>query len=237
MSYAFLAPTFFFSAVLVLLFVGFHVVRALFSGSRTQAFWQAHRRTLLRFYGLWFAGYALFIALGTGPQDLASYPPARSSAYKLPWRAGVTRFVAQGNRSFTSHRGNHLHAWDFWMAVGTEVLAAREGNVVEVEDQWDGVGFASNFVAVEHDDGTRGVYAHVRHGGVVVKVGQRVLQTQLLAYSGMVGQTVFPHLHFVVQSRDGSASVPVSFADVVDGVPLAGQFYTSRNGGLPSSSE
>lgn len=120
------------------------------------------------------------------------------------------------------------------MTVGTEVLAARGGNVVEVEDRWEGVGLASNFVAVEHDDGTRGVYAHVRHGRVVVKVGQRVRQGELLAYSGMVGQTLFPHLHFVVQNRDGSASVPVSFVDVPDGVPIAGRFYTSQNDGLSS---
>jgi murein DD-endopeptidase MepM/ murein hydrolase activator NlpD len=227
MSYVTLAGIFFFSVALAMAFIGLHLLRKLSPRART--FWRAHRRGLLRFYGLWFGSYALFIALGTGPSDLASYPPTRSSPYKLPWRAGARRFVAQGNRSFTSHRGSHLHAWDFCMAVGTEVLAAREGQVVEVEDRWDGIGVKANFVAVEHADGTRAVYAHVRRGGVVVTVGEHVRQGQLVAYSGMVGQTLFPHLHFVVQSRDGSASVPVSFADVADGVPLAGRFSTSQN--------
>jgi murein DD-endopeptidase MepM/ murein hydrolase activator NlpD len=235
MTYPLLAALFFFSVALVVLFVGFHVLRALVSrsraGSKTHGFWRANQRRVLGVYGVWFSGYAAFIVLGTGPGDLASYPPARSSPYKLPWRSGATRFVVQGNRSFTSHRGSHLHAWDFWMAVGTEVVAAREGNVADVADQWDGVGLDSNFVAIEHDDGTRAVYAHIRRSGAVVKIGERVRQGQLVAYSGMVGQTLFPHLHFVVQSRDGSASLPISFSDVRDGVPFAGHLYTSENGG------
>jgi murein DD-endopeptidase MepM/ murein hydrolase activator NlpD len=220
-TYPFLAAIFACSAVLLVVLVGFLVI------GRTR--WRAHRRKVFRLYAVWFGAYAIFIAFGTGPNDLASYPPARSSPYKLPWRAGVSRFVAQGNRSFTSHRDAQLHAWDFWMALGTEVLAAREGDVVAVEDGWDGIGLASNFVTVEHDDGTRAVYAHVRRHSAVVNVGQHVRQGELLTLSGMVGQTVFPHLHFVVQNRDGSASVPVSFADVPNGVPLAGRIYESQN--------
>src|SRR5688572_24842946 len=164
MTYPILAGLFFFSAALVLVFIGFHLGRALLPRSRLRRFWAAHRRRLLVLYGLWFAAYAVFIVFGTGPRDHEAYPAARSSPYRLPWRTGTRRFVAQGNRSFTSHRDAHLHAWDFVMAIGTEVLAAREGDVVEVEDRWDGIGLASNFVAVEHEDGTRALYAHVRQG-------------------------------------------------------------------------
>jgi murein DD-endopeptidase MepM/ murein hydrolase activator NlpD len=224
-----LVALFFFSLLLLVFFAAFHLLRALTPWGWPRRWWSRHRRAALAFYGVWFGAYASFIVFGTGPEDLALYPPAASSPYKLPWRAGVTRLVAQGNRSFTSHRGGHERAWDFWMSIGTDVLAARGGRVVELEDRLDGIGQLSNFVTVEHADGTRAIYAHIRQGGAAVKVGDRVRRGQLVASSGMVGTTVFPHLHFVVMNREGSASVPISFAEVPGGVPLAGHWYTSRN--------
>jgi murein DD-endopeptidase MepM/ murein hydrolase activator NlpD len=217
------------SLLLLVCLAGLQLARAFTQWSWPRRWWNRHRRRALGLYGAWFGCYALFIAFGTGPEDLSAYPPSASSPYKLPWRAGVTRLVAQGNRSFVSHRDGHLRAWDFWMSVGTHVLAARSGEVVEVEDGLDGIGRLSNFVTIEHDDGTRAVYAHIRKGGAAVKVGDRVRQGQLVASSGMVGQTVFPHLHFVVTDHAGTASVQVSFADVPGGVPLAGHWYTSQN--------
>ncbi len=233
--YLALAAVFFSSVVLLAGLAVLLLVRALTAWSTLERWWSRRWRQVLGFYGVWFACYAAFIALGTGPADLSVYPPAASSPYRLPWRAGVTRLVAQGNRSFTSHRGNHLCAWDFWMPVGTDVLAARAGAVVAVEDELDGIGLLSNFVTIEHDDGTRAVYAHIRNGGAAVKVGERVRQGQLIASSGMVGQTIFPHLHFVVTNRDGTVSVPISFADVPGGVPLAGRRYTSQNSDAASA--
>lgn len=194
-----------------------------------KAWWSRHRRAALGFCAAWFGAYGLFIAFGTGPEDLSAYPPRATSPYRLPWRPGISRFVAQGNRSFASHRGGHLRAWDFWMAVGTEILAARSGEVVAVEDSLDGIGLASNFVTIQHDDGSRATYAHIRKHGSAVHVGEHVRLGQVIASSGRVGQTVFPHLHFVVTNREGSESIPISFADIPDGVPLAGHWYTSGN--------
>jgi murein DD-endopeptidase MepM/ murein hydrolase activator NlpD len=228
--YVVLVAVFFLSALLVGAFVTFEFARVVVPRRWLTVWWAGHRRRTLRLYGAWFASYAAFIVLGTGPEDLSLYPPRETSAYRLPWRAGVSRLVAQGNRSFASHRGGHLRAWDFWMPIGTDVLAARAGKVVEVEDRLDGIGLRSNFVTVEHDDGTRAIYAHVRRGSATVRVGDDVLRGQVIAASGMVGQTVFPHLHFVVTTHDGAASLPISFADVPEGVPLAGHWYTSANG-------
>jgi hypothetical protein len=45
----------------------------------------------------------------------------------------------------------------------------------------------------------------------------------------MVGQTIFPHVHFAVFNKEGSASLPISFNDVSGGIPLAGHFYVSGN--------
>ncbi|MBK8202511.1 MAG: M23 family metallopeptidase [Bdellovibrionales bacterium] len=157
------------------------------------------------------------------------YPPQEESPYKLPWKAGISRFVAQGNRSFTSHRDFHQYAWDFVMANGTEILAVRDGKVVEIEDTYDGIGYMSNFIIVEHKDGTKSAFAHIKKGGALVKISDFVKQGQPIALSGMVGQTIFPHVHFYVIGKDGNSSIPVSFREVPSGVPFAGHIYTSQN--------
>jgi len=194
-------------------------------------FWRRHLRGIRIFCALWFAPYVLYILLFTGPEDLRQYPPHETSPYRLPWQAGVRRILSQGNRSFTSHHGIHLHAWDFVMAIGTEVLAARDGVVIEVEQSYSTVGLNGNGVLVRHADGQISGYYHIQHNGSLVKVGDQVRQGQAIALSGMTGQTTLPHLHFVVFNADRTASVPISFQDVEDGVPLAGHIYTSGNNG------
>lgn len=115
------------------------------------------------------------------------------------------------------------------MPIGTEILAVCEGTVLEVEESFDGIGISANYIILGHPDGERSVYAHIKQSGALVKVGEKVLQGQPIALSGMVGQAPGPHLHFYVTNRDQSESIPISFNDVTGGVPLAGRFYTSEN--------
>jgi murein DD-endopeptidase MepM/ murein hydrolase activator NlpD len=115
------------------------------------------------------------------------------------------------------------------MPIGTPILAARAGRVVKVDDTFDGIGIQSNLIMIEHDGGQHSGYAHLRYRGALVKVGDWVQQGQAIAWSGMVGQTVFPHLHFFVTNKDQTASIPISFREVSDGVPRAGHFYKSEN--------
>lgn len=117
------------------------------------------------------------------------------------------------------------------MPIGTEILAARSGVITEIEDSLDGIGLRSNFILIQHEDGTFANYAHIRYHGSAVKVGDIVKQGQVIAYSGMVGQTINPHLHFNVFNSTKTDSIPISFSEVPSGVPLAGRFYTSENDG------
>lgn len=218
--YQILAATFFFTVL-----TGVFVLAYLITGFRSHPL----RLKVVKTYGLWLVVYAIFITFFTGPVGSRLYDPPATSPYKLPWKSGIARFVSQGNRSFTSHRDLHLYAWDFWMPIGTEVLAARSGTVKEVEQSFDGIGLQSNYVLIEHVDGSRAMYAHIKKDSSVVKPGQKVVQGEVIAYSGMVGQTINPHLHFVVLDHEGRASLPITFSDVQDGVPTAGNFYTSSN--------
>jgi murein DD-endopeptidase MepM/ murein hydrolase activator NlpD len=196
-----------------------------------QLSFRKHKIKTQIFISISFAILFCFIYFFTGPKNLSEYPNPQLSPYRLPWEAETKRFVSQGNRSFTTHRDFFEYSWDFWMDIGTTILAARGGKVVAAEDNLSGIGFFhGNRVIIEHDDGTKAVYAHIRQSGALVKKDEIVKQGQPIAYSGMVGATINPHLHFHVISKDGSRTIPISFQEVEAGVPLAGKFYTSENG-------
>lgn len=118
------------------------------------------------------------------------------------------------------------------MPNGTQILAARGGMVIGVEDGYATVGLKGNFILIQHDDGEISGYFHIQKNGVLVDDGDFVKQGQPIALSGMTGQTILPHLHFVVFNSDQSESVPITFQDVEDGIPKAGRSYTSSNDGL-----
>lgn len=146
-----------------------------------------------------------------------------SQAYPLPWRGGPFR-MTQGPGGRYSHTGpKGRYAVDIAMPVGTPIVAARSGLVIKTENQQNGRGTnpAGNFVRMLHDDGTMGVYLHLKHGSVSVREGQRVTAGSLLALSGNTGNSTGPHLHFVVQKNVGlhTVSIPFEFAQPVDSMP------------------
>lgn len=154
-------------------------------------------------------------------------PNARHSLaarYRVPFAADVDWHVGQGFHGRWSHQHPaSRYAVDFTVPVGTPVLAAREGVVMQVQDDWRGSGrdlegFAhrANFVRVLHDDGTMAMYAHLEYYGVGVKPGQRVAAGDLLGLSGNTGYSTGPHLHFAVLVNDGRDEVSVPFD--MDGV-------------------
>jgi murein DD-endopeptidase MepM/ murein hydrolase activator NlpD len=132
----------------------------------------------------------------------------------LPFPAGAAY------RLGTSYcgRGGHPNsiAYDFDMPVGADVVAARAGEVVMVwEDTPDEPDeLRPNGFYIEHDDGSIGSYAHITQNGVLVDVGDRVEQGQVVAIGGTSG-TSAPHLHFMVYQRYPTRveddDVPVNF--------------------------
>jgi murein DD-endopeptidase MepM/ murein hydrolase activator NlpD len=109
------------------------------------------------------------------------------------------------------------------MPEGTPIIAARSGRVVKIENDQAGRGndASGNFVRVLHDDGTQGVYLHLKQGSVSVRPGQRVAVGSALGLSGNTGNSSGPHLHFVVQQRTeaGLVSIPYEFNQPVGVLP------------------
>ena len=148
---------------------------------------------------------------------------AQSYRYPLPWRGGPFR-LSQGAEGQYSHFGpKNRYAMDIAMPVGTQIIAARAGVVVKIENSQSGRGTdpSGNFVRVLHDDGTMGVYLHLKQGSVSVREGQRVAVGSPLALSGNTGNSSGPHLHFVVQRNNGSGlvSIPYQFNQPLGALP------------------
>lgn len=140
-----------------------------------------------------------------------------SYIYSLPWQKGAKHLLVQAYQSKFSHRGEM--ALDFKMKRGTLVCAARSGIVVSAREDSKTGGLKQenlsdgNYIIILHDDNSHAHYWHLDYEGVLVNIGDTVLQGQQIGYSGNTGYTAFPHLHFEVTSGDsvGTNQVPTRF--------------------------
>ena len=85
--------------------------------------------------------------------------------------------------------------FDFSAPVGTQLHASAAG-VVTNAGSGPASGWAGNYVAIRHPDGTHSLLAHM--STVSVRVGQTVSACQLVGAVGMTGRTFGPHVHFEV---------------------------------------
>ena len=146
--------------------------------------------------------------------------------YRLPWADGHSFIFTQvpGGRITTHFTKAMLQAVDIAMPEGVAIVAARAGFVEALAGHYGGsadeepLTYEGNFVRVRHADGTAAIYAHLRHRGVAVAVGDAVEEGQLLGYSGATGDVERPHLHFaVIRMQKNSAgwqeeiSLPLTF--------------------------
>lgn len=157
--------------------------------------------------------------------DYSVYEDWKSSMYILPYPAGFSFEVAQGNHSparsedWNSHRwdGPWAYAYDFFMPIGSPVIAVRAGKVIWIEEKYtddDNAADKGNGLAIVHEDGTLAVYGHLTQNGVLVELGDYVEQGEKIALSGSSGASPIPHLHFHVSPTPkevNSRSIPITF--------------------------
>lgn len=157
--------------------------------------------------------------LTTGPALPAETKPVvHNGTYGFPWAKGKTFRIDNAFNGYGAHQGDWAYATDFKMPEGTTVCAARAGVVVAVVANFSeggndpSLGNKANYVYIRHDDGSIGRYLHIRKNGARVKVNQKISAGQAIAYSGNVGWSTDPHLHFdVIVPKDGGGHKTVPF--------------------------
>ena len=144
----------------------------------------------------------------------------REVDYFPPFPLGMQFPISQGfDNDVTHNEPPNQYAVDIVMPVGTPVLAARAGRVMDMEDDFHGAAqkerylTRSNQVRILHDDGTMAVYAHLQANSLRVRQGATVARGQWIANSGNTGYSNGPHLHFVIQLNAGMSleSMPFRF--------------------------
>ncbi len=121
--------------------------------------------------------------------------------YDLPFPKGKSYTLFQGYNGKFSHQNEN--SIDFTMPEGSEVVAARDGIVVKVVKnniescQHEECKKYNNYIMIMHSDGTFANYVHIKYNGTNLNIGDTVKKGDVIAYSGNVGWTTGPHLHFV----------------------------------------
>lgn len=105
--------------------------------------------------------------------------------------------------STISHKGT-----DFRASVGTSIYASNSG-VVKFTDNLRNYGHT---VIIDHGSGILTIYMHLSE--VLVKVGDKVQKSQLIAKSGETGYVLGPHLHLTVRIN-GISIDPMKFMVLV----------------------
>jgi len=153
----------------------------------------------------------------------AVHKPSRP--YRVPFDVGSSYVVSQAYPSQITHTTpDSQYAVDIALPDGTPVYAAREGTVINARHDFFRGATApvmfdqANVIEILHDDGTIGLYAHLRWDSIRVRIGAHVARGQYIADSGNTGFSSGPHLHFAVIRNAGTAdvSVPIQFAGIAD---------------------
>lgn len=125
-----------------------------------------------------------------------------------PLAAGTTVSSFFGYRSCDGCSTMHSGI-DFTPGAGVPIEAIADGVVIgsSVADGSWGV-----HVTIEHNvDGViyRSAYAHMQSGSMTLEIGDTVTRGQVIGRVGNTGQSQGAHLHFVIQTADGTFIDPL----------------------------
>jgi hypothetical protein len=141
------------------------------------------------------------------------------------------------DRAGKTHKGQGESNEDYY-AFGKEILAPRDGIVTDViqgvrdnvPGSMNGYSALGNAVFIQHREHEVSILAHLKHGSIKVKVGDKIKRGQVIALCGNSGNSSEPHLHYHLQNtpiiQDGTG-IKVRFDKVA--VTRGGKKQTKRN--------
>lgn len=119
-----------------------------------------------------------------------------------------------GSKTYDGHNGTDIGLWPFmWKKMDegyVDIVSAADGIVLAKHDgDYDRSCGASvnigNYVIIQHSDGSKCHYWHMKQGSVLTKgIGAVVSSGEYLGKVGSSGNSSGPHLHFVLETPSGS---------------------------------
>lgn len=120
----------------------------------------------------------------------------RSKPFKGDYGVGTKKYYRNGSRHF---------AYDYLVPMGTDLLAVRDGVILDCQDGYTSSSPGSNYSGepsnwillgyLNSKGQKRTVYYQHLSKGLLVKKGQKVKAGQKIGKSGNSGNSTGPHLH------------------------------------------
>jgi LysM repeat protein len=149
-------------------------------------------------------GRVLFIPGVDKVMAVAPYRPGDETPSRN--RIGIIWPMKGRTSSHFGPRGGREHqGLDLAAPMGTPVKASADGKIAYSGDGMKGYG---KVVVIKHASELSTVYAH--NSKLLVRMGERVEQGQMIARVGQTGWATGPHLHFEVRRR-GVPENPMDF--------------------------
>lgn len=118
-----------------------------------------------------------------------------------------------------------------YYCYGMNIIAPADGEVVSVNDKYDNSkvyvdgtvdcnakDIRGNFIVIKHNNFEYSTIAHIMPKSIMVTLGQKVKQGEVIAKCGNTGNSTEPHIHFQLQdgkSFFASAGLPIEFSDII----------------------
>jgi hypothetical protein len=127
-----------------------------------------------------------------------------------------------------SYNGDPVKLENYY-CYGKDIIATADGVVVKVCDKYknsrvdgkkgycDAADLRGNHIIIQHENNEYSVIAHLAPGSVIVKIGDKVKQGDIIAKCGNSGNTSEPHVYFQIQKDKNfflSASLPIGFKNI-----------------------
>lgn len=152
----------------------------------------------------------------------------KDNHFQLPFPSNFKVRICQSpDGPLTIHIKDKLNAIDFCAPEKTPIVAAKDGTVFEVIQNYTEGGRdpsllgRENKIRILHEDGLISEYAHLYPNSANVNIGDKVKRGQQIALLGNVGYSSGVHLHFEVSESDSELNahnnflkiVPITFVD------------------------
>lgn len=135
------------------------------------------------------------LAAGEKPATTATDEPGDTAGAQGKACMPAARYRVAATFGQVGSWSRYHTGFDFSAPIGT-ALRAPDAGVVTNAGSGPASGWAGNYVAIKHADGTQSLMAHM--STVSVQVGQNVTGCQTVGAIGMTGRTFGPHVHFEI---------------------------------------